>query len=126
MSLENRVAAVRGGRRRNRLEKEARWEHVGLVILGKEFGFHSRYVAIPFIYFACKKPFKFWIFSRNTSVPEQGTRQGRYLSLSRSCPSPASQSYLSFWTLLQSNLLQDPPQFSHLEPLLRLFAFPFL
>lgn len=100
MSLQGRMAAVRGGRwQEERLEKSK----VGIYVpcnLGERVWILFRVCEIAFIYFACRKPFKVWIFSRNSSVPGLHTRQRRH-SLRLSLP--IRQSYLFFWALLPSH-----------------------
>lgn len=40
------------------IEESGKVGQVGLMILGKGLGFYFRSIAFPFIYFACRKPFR--------------------------------------------------------------------
>lgn len=94
---------------------------------GERVGIYSRHVATPFTHLACRKPVRVWILAappmcQNSTQTSEVMFQGSSIRLSF-YPSPASQSYLSFWTRLQSHLPQDPLQSPHLESLPLLFAF---
>lgn len=119
MSLQGRMAAVRGGRwQEERLEKSK----VGIYVpcnLGERVWILFWVCEIAFIYFACRKPFKVWIFSRNSS---QDCIQD---SADTRCACLCQSGNLTCFSGPCSHLIlpQDPPQSSSLEPFPFLFAF---